>query len=128
MGSIRRCVVSDTRYWPSASPPTARSSSGIVRSSGSRYSATETTFGSMTGARARFADRACTGGDDTCTGSASGRDVDTPAYMSQALFARLTGAPAKRYVVIGEGTHTVVMERNRMHLFREVQLCLDDAR
>jgi len=55
-------------------------------------------------------------------------DVDTPAYMSQALFARLTGAPAKRYVVIGEGTHTIIMKQNRMHLFREVQLFLDDAR
>ena len=48
--------------------------------------------------------------------------------MSQALFARLTGAPAKRYVVIGEGTHAVFVERNRMHLFREVQLFLDEAR
>ena len=55
-------------------------------------------------------------------------DADTPTYMSQALFARLTGAPLKRYVVIGEGTHTVIMERNRMHLFREVQLFLDEAR
>src|SRR5215510_5447057 len=54
-------------------------------------------------------------------------DADTPAYMSQAIFARLTGAPTKRYVVIGEGTHTVMMERNRMHLFREVQLFLDEA-
>lgn len=55
-------------------------------------------------------------------------DADTPAYMSQALFARLTNAPLKRYVVIGEGTHTVIMERNRMQLFREVQLFLDEAR
>jgi pimeloyl-ACP methyl ester carboxylesterase len=55
-------------------------------------------------------------------------DADTPAYMSQALFARLTGTPLKRYVVIGEGTHTVIMERNRMQLFREVQLFLDEAR
>ncbi len=55
-------------------------------------------------------------------------DADTPAYMAQALFARLTGAPAKRYVVIGEGTHMVIMERNRMHLFREVQLFLEEAR
>jgi pimeloyl-ACP methyl ester carboxylesterase len=55
-------------------------------------------------------------------------DADTPAYMSQALFARLTSAPAKRYVVIGEGTHTVMLERNRMHLFREVQLFLDEGR
>ena len=55
-------------------------------------------------------------------------DADTPAYMSQALFARLTSAPLKRYVVIGEGTHTVMMELNRMQLFREVQLFLDEAR
>jgi pimeloyl-ACP methyl ester carboxylesterase len=55
-------------------------------------------------------------------------DADTPAYMAQALFARLTGAPIKRYVIVGEGTHTVIMERNRMHLFREVQLFLDEAR
>lgn len=55
-------------------------------------------------------------------------DADTPAYMSQALFARLTGAPLKRYVVIGEGTHTVIMERSRIQLFREVQLFLDEAR
>jgi len=55
-------------------------------------------------------------------------DADTPAYMAQALFARLTGAPAKRYVVVGEGTHTVIMERNRMQLFREVQLFLDEGR
>ncbi len=55
-------------------------------------------------------------------------DADTPAYMAQALFARLTGAPIKRYVIVGEGTHTVIMERNRMQLFREVQLFLDETR
>lgn len=52
-------------------------------------------------------------------------DQDTPAYMAQALFALLTHAPAKRYVEIGEGTHTVIMEKNRLQLFREVQLFLD---
>jgi pimeloyl-ACP methyl ester carboxylesterase len=55
-------------------------------------------------------------------------DADTPAYMSQALFTRLAAAPLKRYVVIGEGTHTVLLERNRMQLFREVQLFLDEPR
>jgi pimeloyl-ACP methyl ester carboxylesterase len=55
-------------------------------------------------------------------------DADTPAYMAQTLFARLTGAPTKRYVVVGEGTHTLVLERNRMSLFREVQLFLDESR
>ena len=53
-------------------------------------------------------------------------DQDTPAYMAQALFPKLTGAPYKRYVEIGEGTHTVIMEKNRMNLFREVQLFLDE--
>ena len=55
-------------------------------------------------------------------------DADTPAYMAQALLARLTGAPTKRYVLVGEGTHTIIMERNRMQLFREVQLFLDEGR
>ena len=55
-------------------------------------------------------------------------DADTPAYMAQALFPKLTGAPYKRYVEIGEGTHTVIMEKNRMDLFREVQMFLDEKR
>jgi pimeloyl-ACP methyl ester carboxylesterase len=53
-------------------------------------------------------------------------DQDTPAYMAQTLFPKLTGAPYKRYVEIGGGTHTVLMEKNRMSLFREVQLFLDE--
>ena len=55
-------------------------------------------------------------------------DADTPAYMAQALFPQLTNAPYKRYVEIGEGTHTVIMEKNRMSLFREVQLFLDEVK
>lgn len=53
-------------------------------------------------------------------------DQDTPAYMAQNLFPKLTGAPYKRYVEIGEGTHTIIMEKNRMSLFHEVQLFLDE--
>ena len=53
-------------------------------------------------------------------------DQDTPAYMSQALFPLLTKAAHKRYVVIGEGTHSVIMEKNRMQLFKETQLFLDE--
>ena len=52
--------------------------------------------------------------------------MDTPAYMAQNLFPKLTGAPYKRYVELGEGTHTIIMEKNRMNLFREVQLFLDE--
>ncbi|MEO8040832.1 MAG: alpha/beta fold hydrolase [Betaproteobacteria bacterium] len=54
-------------------------------------------------------------------------DQDTPPYMAQGLFAQLTAAPWKRLVTIGEGTHTVIMEKNRMQLFHEVQLFLDEA-
>ncbi len=53
-------------------------------------------------------------------------DQDTPTYMAQALFALLKSTPVKRYVEIGEGTHTVIMEKNRMQLFREVQMFLEE--
>ena len=54
-------------------------------------------------------------------------DADTPLARAQGVFAALTRAPRKRLVVIGEGTHTVIMEKNRMQLFEEVQLFLDEA-
>ena len=53
-------------------------------------------------------------------------DADTPVYMAQALFPKLINAEPKRLVIIGEGTHGVMMEKNRMQLFREVQLFLDE--
>ncbi|MCW5626438.1 MAG: alpha/beta hydrolase [Burkholderiales bacterium] len=53
-------------------------------------------------------------------------DQDTPPYMAQAVFDRLTAAPSKRLVLIGEGTHTIIMEKNRMQLWREVQNFLDE--
>ncbi len=55
-------------------------------------------------------------------------DADTPLYMAQTLFPLLTNAAPKRLVVIGEGTHSVIMEKNRMQLFSEVQMFLDEAR
>jgi hypothetical protein len=36
-------------------------------------------------------------------------DQDLPPYMARALFPLLVNAPEKRYVMIGEGTHTVMM-------------------
>jgi pimeloyl-ACP methyl ester carboxylesterase len=54
-------------------------------------------------------------------------DADTPPYMAQALLPRLRNAPYKRLVLIGEGTHILFTERNRLQLFREVQLFLDEA-
>jgi pimeloyl-ACP methyl ester carboxylesterase len=53
-------------------------------------------------------------------------DQDTPAYMAQNVFAKLSNAPYKRYLEIGEGTHTIILERNRMQLFRAVQQFLDE--
>ena len=54
-------------------------------------------------------------------------DRDTPAYMAQTLFPLLVNAPGKRYVQLAEGTHTIIMERNRMKLFQAVQSFLDEA-
>ena len=51
-------------------------------------------------------------------------DVDTPAYMAQAILASL-GSREKRLVIIGEGTHHLMLERNRVQMFREVQGFLD---
>lgn len=53
-------------------------------------------------------------------------DADLPSYMLHAYFAKLTNAPYKRYVEIGEGTHTVIMEKNRIQLFQAVQQFLDE--
>ncbi|MBI1396502.1 MAG: alpha/beta fold hydrolase [Betaproteobacteria bacterium] len=55
-------------------------------------------------------------------------DQDTPPYMAEAIFGRLTLAPWKRLVMIGEGTHHVILERNRKQLWHEVQLFLDEDR
>jgi pimeloyl-ACP methyl ester carboxylesterase len=54
-------------------------------------------------------------------------DADTPTYMAQTLFPLLVNAEPKRLVIIGEGTHSIINERNRMQLFREVQLFLDEG-
>jgi pimeloyl-ACP methyl ester carboxylesterase len=52
-------------------------------------------------------------------------DADAPSYMAQTLFPLLANAPVKQYVEIGEGTHSIMLERNRMQLFRVVQSFLD---
>jgi alpha-beta hydrolase superfamily lysophospholipase len=53
-------------------------------------------------------------------------DADLPSYMLHADFAKLTGTPYKRYTEIGDGTHTINMEKNRMQLFQAVQQFLDE--
>ncbi len=54
-------------------------------------------------------------------------DRDTPPYMAQTLFPLLVNAPGKRLVILAEGTHTIIMEKNRMKLFEAVQAFLDEA-
>ncbi len=55
-------------------------------------------------------------------------DGATPVTGAQAVFGKLTNTHYKRLVQIGEGTHLVFLEKNRMHLFREVQSFLDEPR
>jgi hypothetical protein len=47
---------------------------------------------------------------------------------AQELFRRLPNRIEKRLVQIGEGTHLVMLEKNRIQLFEEVQFFLDRAR
>ncbi len=54
-------------------------------------------------------------------------DRDTPPSMAAALFPLLTNSPGKRLVMLGEGTHTLLMERNRGALFATVQGFLEEA-
>jgi pimeloyl-ACP methyl ester carboxylesterase len=51
---------------------------------------------------------------------------DGGVATAQTIFGKLSNAPYKRLVQIGEGSHLVFMEKNRMQLFREVQLFLDE--
>jgi pimeloyl-ACP methyl ester carboxylesterase len=53
-------------------------------------------------------------------------DQDLPSYMLHAYFAQLTNAPYRRSVEIGEGTHTILLEKNRMQMFHAVQAFLDE--
>lgn len=54
-------------------------------------------------------------------------DKDTPPYMAQTLFPLLVNSPGKRYVELAEGTHTIIMEKNRLKLFEAVQAFLDEG-
>lgn len=55
-------------------------------------------------------------------------DHDTPPYMAETLFPLLVNSPGKRHVALPEGTHSVLMEKNRMKLFEAVQAFLDEAK
>ncbi len=54
-------------------------------------------------------------------------DRDTPPYMAQAIFPLLVNSPGKRLVMLAEGTHHMMLEKNRAALFRAVQAFLDEG-
>lgn len=54
-------------------------------------------------------------------------DADLPSYQAQEYFFKLVHAPYKRFVELGEGTHTVMMEKNRMQFLHEVSAFLMEA-
>ncbi len=54
-------------------------------------------------------------------------DQDTPPYMANNLFPQLTSAKWKRLAMLSEGTHSIVLEKNRMLLLRSVQQFLEEA-
>ena len=54
-------------------------------------------------------------------------DRDTPPYMAQAIFPLLVNSTGKRLVMLAEGTHHMMLEKNRPELFKTVQAFLDEA-
>ncbi|MGE0767700.1 MAG: alpha/beta hydrolase [Hyphomicrobiaceae bacterium] len=54
-------------------------------------------------------------------------DNDTPRAMAETVFPLFTKAPWKRLAVLGGGTHAMLMERNRILLFRSVQQFLEES-
>jgi len=53
-------------------------------------------------------------------------DIDVPINSAKELFSEITGAPYKRWTEIGEGTHMVMLEKNRLQVFQAVQQFLDE--
>jgi hypothetical protein len=48
-------------------------------------------------------------------------------HMAQMLFPLLLNSSGKRYLMLAEGTHTIIMEKNRLQLFEAVQAFLDEG-
>ena len=53
-------------------------------------------------------------------------DADLPTYQTAGYFEQLTHTPYKRWVQLGEGTHTVMLEKNRMQFIHEVTAFLEE--
>jgi pimeloyl-ACP methyl ester carboxylesterase len=55
-------------------------------------------------------------------------DADLPSYLAQNYFKQLKNTPYKRMIELSEGTHTVMMEKNRMQFFHELMGFLDEEK
>lgn len=55
-------------------------------------------------------------------------DADLPSYLAQNYIKQLKNAPYWRMIEISQGTHTVMMEKNRMQFFRELMGFLDEEK
>lgn len=53
-------------------------------------------------------------------------DAIYPNELLYGYFAQLVNTPYKRYIQIGESTHFIMIEKNRMELFQAVQQFLDE--
>ncbi|WP_258169052.1 alpha/beta hydrolase [Paenibacillus sp. AR247] len=54
-------------------------------------------------------------------------DIDVPLDLAQNFFTSLTGAVYRRWVEIGEGTHMVLLEKNRMQAFQAIRSFMDES-
>ena len=54
-------------------------------------------------------------------------DRDTPPAMANTLFPLMVNSPGKRLTILAEGTHTMMLERNRGALFQAVQVFLEES-
>lgn len=54
-------------------------------------------------------------------------DIDVPLELAQNFFTSLTGAAYRRWVEIGEGTHMVLLEKNRLQAFQAIRGFLDET-
>jgi len=54
-------------------------------------------------------------------------DRDTPPSMANTLFPQMVNSPGKRLTILAEGTHTMMLERNRGALFQTVQVFLEES-
>jgi len=57
----------------------------------------------------------------------AGWDAVTPPGPARSLFDALANSSNRRFAQIKEGTHILMLEKNRMQLFREVQQFLDET-